>query len=89
MIDKDCVIQKVIHFFSTSPHFKKVLPEGFCSTTPLMKSSIIDSLSIMYLIKFIETEFSIEVDASDLAENNFDSLERLSHFVLNKVGQTI
>lgn len=48
-------------------------------------SDIVDSLGIVKLIAFVETEFDITVEDEDLQPENFQSIARLTQFVKTKL----
>ena len=50
-------------------------------------SDIVDSLGIVKLIAFVETEFDINVEDEDLQPENFQSIARLTEFVKTKLTQ--
>lgn len=45
---------------------------------------IIDSTGILELVSFVEEKYSISIDDEELIPDNFDSLNKLSSFVLKK-----
>jgi acyl carrier protein len=49
--------------------------------TPLFSSGIIDSFSLVALMKFIETSGSIRIGVSDVHLGNFDSISRIEAYV--------
>lgn len=50
-------------------------------------SDIVDSLGIVKLMTFVETEFEITVEDEDLQPENFQSIARLTEFVKTKLAQ--
>jgi acyl carrier protein len=59
------------------------------SLTPdedLLSQGIIDSLGIMKLVAFIETNFKIKVSNDDIVPENFQNLNALKAFVEKKLG---
>ena len=50
----------------------------------LLESGIIDSLGVLDLVAFIETEFKITVEDDDLTPENFQSIDRMMAFVDRK-----
>lgn len=50
----------------------------------IFDSGIIDSLGFVNLIGFISQKFEIEFEPEDLIEDNFQSLERIAEFILQK-----
>ncbi len=49
---------------------------------------VVDSLFALQLVAFVENEFSIAVDSTDLDIRNFCSIAALTSFVLRKQGIT-
>ena len=50
----------------------------------IFDSGIIDSLGFVNLIGFISQAFEIEFEPEDLIEDNFQSLEKIAEFILQK-----
>jgi len=50
----------------------------------LLESGIIDSLGVLDLVSFIESEFDIAVADDDLDPVNFQTIERMAAFVERK-----
>jgi acyl carrier protein len=61
---------------------------GIGKDTPLIEKGILDSLGILDVVGFLETEFSIVVNDEELVPENFQSLGTLSAFVLTKSGKS-
>jgi len=55
--------------------------------TALLERGILDSLGILDVVSFLESEFSISIADEDLVPGNFQSLMALSAFVLRKNGK--
>lgn len=53
---------------------------------PLFTGGVIDSLGHIKLICFIEKEFGISVKMEEITIENFDTIDRISGFVKNKIG---
>jgi len=51
----------------------------------LIDSGIIDSLSIVTMMKQLQTEFNIEISAGDITLDNFDTLDAIIHFVSGRL----
>lgn len=47
----------------------------------LIESGIIDSMGMLELVAFVESDFGIEVQDMDLTPENFESIQALSVFV--------
>jgi acyl carrier protein len=48
----------------------------------LLGSGIIDSMGVMEVIAFIETEFGVEVGDEDVTEENLGSIRAISRYVV-------
>lgn len=54
-------------------------------STPLITGGLMDSISTMQLIAFLEKEFNIEFEAHEVDKDNFDSISVITKFVENKL----
>lgn len=54
------------------------------STTPLISSGLVDSITTLQLVDFIEKEFKIEFQAHEVDRDNLDTLEAIEAFVKSK-----
>ena len=50
----------------------------------LLTKGVIDSLGVMELVEFIGGEFGVEVDPSEITEENFGSLAGIGRYVIGK-----
>ena len=55
--------------------------------TSLLEGGILDSLSLLRLVVFLEGRFKITVDETDLLPENFDSVGSIAHFVGRQTAQ--
>ena len=53
----------------------------FGDDDPLLEEGIIDSLGLLEVVTFLETEFEISVDDADVTLDNFGSVNAISAFV--------
>ncbi len=63
-----------------------VLVDEFADNESFLASGIIDSLGVMQLVNFIESEFAVRVADPELVPENFDSVEKVSAFVERKLA---
>lgn len=49
--------------------------------TSLLESGILDSLSILKLVLFLEDQFSVVVDTEDLIPKNFETVEAICTYL--------
>ncbi|MCF8236746.1 MAG: acyl carrier protein [Saprospiraceae bacterium] len=52
--------------------------------TPLLSSRLIDSISALLLVEFLEKEFKIEFKPHEVNNDNLDSLQLIEQFVQGK-----
>ena len=57
---------------------------GVDNETFLLQSGIVDSLGILELVAFIESEFTITVSDDELMPENFQNIAMMSSFVAGK-----
>ena len=54
--------------------------------TPLISGGLIDSISTMQLIAFLEKKFHFEFQAHEVDRDNLDSIEIIANFVVSKIS---
>jgi acyl carrier protein len=52
----------------------------------LLAEGVIDSMGAMELVAFVESEFKIKVEMSEVVVKNFDSIRKMGNFVRRKLG---
>ena len=59
-------------------------------STPLVESGVLESLNLVALIAFIESQFGIKVEESEIIPGNFENLDAVTSMVLllSRVGST-
>jgi acyl carrier protein len=78
-------IEKKIHSFLLEK-FPLARKSGVENDTALLEKGILDSLGILDVVSFLESEFSITINDEELVPENFNSLGTLSSFVEKKHG---
>jgi acyl carrier protein len=58
-------------------------------TSPLFSDGLLDSLNLVELIAFLETQFAIRIGASELVCENFDTVDHIAAFVARKQGRRL
>jgi acyl carrier protein len=63
-------------------------PNGYSypDDASFLREGIVDSLGIMDLVAFLQSEFCITVETQDITPENFDSVMKLAGFVRSKTG---
>jgi len=77
------ISQRIRKFLSENYLFGYAENE-FGDDDSFMELGVLDSTAILELIAFIEEEFEINIDDSEIIPDNMDSINRLSHFVYKK-----
>ena len=54
-----------------------------------LAEGIVDSMGAMELVAFVESQFRIKVEMSEVVVRNFDSIRNLANFVRHKRGANI
>ena len=54
----------------------------FADGDSLMRTGVIDSMGVVELVDFVQSEFGVTVDNADITEDNFGSLEGISRYVI-------
>lgn len=55
----------------------------------LLESGIVDSLGILDVVAFLESEFGLTVSDEDLLPENFRSIERIAQFAQERRGSKV
>lgn len=54
--------------------------------TPLTSSGVLDSISTVKLIGFLEDEYGVEFEAHEISEDHLDSLSSIAELVQSKLA---
>jgi acyl carrier protein len=76
------IADRIRTFLLTEPDFR--VPQDLPDTYSLINSGAVDSFSIVKLLAFIEETFQIKVEPEDLSEKNFDTVNNIEAYVLEK-----
>jgi acyl carrier protein len=57
--------------------------------TSLFKSAILDSIDIIKMVVFIETNFAIKVDVFEIGLDSFESINAMANYVESKLPATV
>lgn len=61
-----------------------LLPLG--NATSLLETGVLDSLSLLRLVVFVQERFGVTVDDADLVPENFDSVEAICAYLRSREG---
>lgn len=82
-IDAGNIRERVKTYIHQSVH---VEAEKVKDDSLIFKEGFIDSMGFIVLITFLEEEFEIKTVDADLLEENFESINAITNFVLRKSG---
>ena len=74
---------KIKHYISTE--FFSGEEETLLNDTPLLSSGIINSISVLRLVEFLENEFGFEFAPHEVDNDYLDTIDRISEFVNSKI----
>ena len=60
---------------------------GLDPDLPLVQRGVIDSIELIQLVSFLEKEFGITVDETEVVPSNLRTLRTMAAFVARKKGQ--
>jgi acyl carrier protein len=61
-------------------------PEALTDDFPLLEKHVLDSVGIMHLVSFVEDEFGVEVQDTDLVPQHFGTIGGIARLVGSKRG---
>ena len=76
--------EKVTNYLANTLLKNKNIGE-ITDSTPLITGGLMDSISTMQLINFLEKEFHIEFEAHEVDKDNFDTVIIITHFIESKL----
>jgi acyl carrier protein len=62
-----------------------LLPLG--NATSLLETGILDSLSLLRLVVFVQERFGVTVDDVDLVPENFDTVDAICAYLHSRAGE--
>jgi acyl carrier protein len=75
-------IEQVIFAYVKDNSYKDV--SNLTSGTMLFAEGIFDSMGFVLFLDFLEEEFNIRAADSDLVEENFESIDAITDFIIKK-----
>lgn len=80
-IEPEVIKEKVRSYIKQSVHADS---DKIKDGTLIFKEGFLDSMAFIVLITFLEEEFRIKTNDSDLIEENFESIDAITGFVARK-----
>ena len=59
--------------------------EELTDSTPLITGGILDSISTLQLVSFLEDSYKIEFQANEVEQDNLNTISRIAEFVKSKL----
>ena len=56
--------------------------------TPLVQNGVIDSIELMQIVAFLEKQFSITIDDTEIVPQNFRNIEAMKAYLAQKTGSS-
>ena len=75
-------LQRELFAYVKENTFKET--DSLASNTKLFVEGIFDSMGFVLLLDFLEEKFGVTASDEDLIEENFESIDAISNFVLKK-----
>jgi acyl carrier protein len=77
-------IAKVVHHFILREFLPGEDPEELTAETPLITGGILDSISTLKLVVFLEQHFGINIEAFEAGVEHLDSITQIASLVAGK-----
>jgi acyl carrier protein len=79
-------IRDSIRTFVLTELIKANESEGVKDDQSLFRHEIIDSVSILQLLAFVDCEFDLRIESGEVTQENFDSIARVASYVTRKLA---
>jgi acyl carrier protein len=77
-------IEKAVHSFILHEFLPGESPEELTSETPLITGGILDSISTLKLVVFLEEHFGVTVEAHEAGVEHLDSIQQIARLISEK-----
>ncbi|MDX1396556.1 MAG: acyl carrier protein [Gemmatimonadota bacterium] len=77
-------IQSAVKSYLLEEFFPDESPDALEDSTPLISSGILDSLSTIKLVSFLEERYGIQFEAHEVSRENLDTLDLIAETVGSK-----
>jgi len=77
-------ITKVVHEFMLREFLPGEDPDELSDHTPLITGGILDSITTLKMVTFLEDQFGITIEAYEAGVDNLDSIDRIAALVARK-----
>jgi acyl carrier protein len=77
-------IRDAIHAYILDEFLPGESPDELTDETPLITGGILDSISTLKLVNFLEDRFHVTVEAYESGVDNLDSIGQITHLIASK-----
>jgi acyl carrier protein len=77
-------ITEAVHEYILREFLPGESPEELTEETPLITGGILDSISTLKLVNFLEDRFGVTVEAYEAGVDNLDSVRQIAHLIASK-----
>jgi acyl carrier protein len=77
-------ITKVVHEFILREFLPGEDPDELLENTPLVSGGILDSITTLKMVTFLENQFGITIEAYEAGVDNLDSIAQIAELVARK-----
>ena len=77
-------ITETVHQYILKEFLPGESPEELTEETPLITGGILDSISTLKLVNFLEDRFGVTVEAYEAGVDNLDSVRQIARLIASK-----
>jgi acyl carrier protein len=85
-MDQNEDIKEVVRAYLLQNLFDSGSGDELTDSTPLISGGILDSISTLQLVSFLEEKFKIEFRPNEVDQDNLNTISRIANFVRSKSG---
>jgi acyl carrier protein len=74
--------EKIRSFIFRTAHIEQIKIKDY---SLIFREGFLDSMGFIALVTFLDEEFTVKPNDSDLIEENFESIDAISNFVVRKL----
>lgn len=83
-MDQNENIKQVVRGYLLENLFDSGSSDELTDSTPLISGGILDSISTLQLVSFLEEKFKIEFRPNEVDQDNLNTISRIANFVRSK-----
>lgn len=79
-------IKTTVKAYVIKEFFDEASASELTDTTPLISGGIMDSISTIQMVDFLEKEYKIEFQAHEVDQDNLNTIDLIANFVIKRIG---